>query len=456
MAGPEVIRTALRRSGRALTGALLLAISVGTAVAWELEGSVELEGRHFPNIDSGATTGSIAGNLELFRPFAGGDMQFVAELFHREDLDDRRRSHGDVRQAYMQGFGRDLEFTLGYRRVFWGVTESRSLVDTINQTDLVEDIRSEDKLGQPLMHLRWFGAPGTLDTYLLAGTRKRTFPAEDGFPRIPFPIATSESRFPGGRQHRLDLAARWAFRPPGMDIAVSWFQGTGRSPDFLPCLAQGSDFPGTQQGPNCNLDDAMPDSPLPPALISLLQLLRLAPSDAELEDEIMQEVLDNLVLVPDYRREKRLGVELQRLMGGLALRSELLLRRRAGDWTFATVSGLEYTLPGFFETGWDVGLLFEYLYDGRDDDPIGQRFSNDLFFGTRISLNDIAGTLILAGAIVEPDFGNRLYSIEASRRLGAHWRIALDVRLFDDLPDDPIVELIDGQDQIRLRLTRFF
>lgn len=436
---------------------LLAAMLPTAAGAMDWQAALETEGRWFPNIDGGALTGSVAGTVELFRPMAGGDMDFVAEAFYREDFDDPRRARGDVRQAYLHSFHDEVEFLLGARRVFWGVTESRSLVDVINQSDLVEDIRGDAKLGQPMVQLRWLGGPGTLDAFVLAGTRERTLPGSDGFPRIPFPIDRGATRFPGGRQHRLDYALRWALRPTGWDIALSGFHGTGRNPNFLPCLARGSDFPNTQDGPNCHLDDAVPEAPrLPPLLVELLQFLRLAPGDEEIEAEAMQRVLDNLVLVPEYEREQRIGLELQHLRGPLALRSELLVRRRGGRWTFATVSGLEYTLARFFDTGWDVGLLFEYLYDERDEDPIAQRFSDDLFFGTRVSFNDLAGSTLLFGSIVEPDFGNRLYSLEASRRIGAYWRATLDVRIFDDPPDDPIVELIDGQDQVRLRLTRFF
>lgn len=432
-----------------------------TAASAQLEwrGALELEGRWFPNVDGGAVTGSVAGDIELFQPFGDGDTALVTELFYRLDADDRRRTHGDVRQAYFQAIGRDVEFYAGLRRVFWGVTESRSLVDVINQTDLVENIDGSAKLGQPMLQLRWLTAFGTGDLYLLPGTRKRTFPGPEGFPRIPFPIATSASRFPDGRQNQLDIAARWQFRTRRADIGLSVFHGTARNPDFLPCLAQGSDFPNTADGPNCNLMDAEPAQPLPPLLVDLLRALQLIPSEEEAEAEVMQRVLDNLVLVPAYPRETRIGFDYQLLLGSMALRLEALGRHRSGEWTVATVAGGEYTLPALplAPADWDASLLFEYLYDSRDTDVLAQRFSNDLFFGTRVSLNDLAGTTLLAGAIVEPDFGNRLYSIEFSRRvISQDWRLAVQARVFDDLPNDPFVSLLDGQDELRLTLTRFF
>jgi len=422
----------------------------------EWRGVVEAEGRYFDVDEGRELTGSVAGLVDIFQPLSDPDLSLIAELFYRRDADDPRRSHGDARQAYLQALGRDVEVYAGWRRIFWGVTEARSLVDTINQTDLVEDIDGGAKLGQPMIQMRWLDGIGTLDAFLLAGTRQRTFPGPEGFPRIPFPIARRASRFPDGEQNRLDYAVRWQFRGRGFDLGLSWFDGTARDPDFLPCLAEGSDFPNTEGGPNCNLQDAMPDEPLPGPLIDLLQLLRLAPSDSTVEAETRQKVMDNLVLVPDYPREQRAGLDLQYLDAGLALRLEALARHRGSDWTTAAVAGLEYTLPGFFETGWDVSGLTEYLYDSRDGDVFTQRFANDLFFGTRISLNDLAGSVLLAGVIVEPDFGNRLFSVEASRRLWSDWRLTADIRVFSDLPNDPLVDLIDGQDRIRILLQRFF
>jgi hypothetical protein len=426
--------------------------------ALDLRAQLEGELRGF-RLDSGSEfSQSLAGTVELFHAFPGTGLRFESELFYRLDADDDRRTRGDIREAYFHGIGRDLELAVGYRRVFWGVTESRSLVDVINQDDLIEDIGGDDKLGQPMFNLTWISDYGTGNLYLLAGTRKRTFPGPDGFPRIPFEIDQGASRFDGELgQSRLDLAARWFISGRGFDLGFSYFDGIARDPNFLPCLRQGSAFPGTENGPNCDLAAAIPEAPnLPPALLNLLRLLQLAPSETEIEAEVTQRVLENLVLVPEYPRSRQFGIDAQYVTGGLALRFEGLSRERAGRHSLAAVAGLEYTLPRFFETGWDVGVLTEYLYDQRREDPLTRRFSDDLFFGLRLFANDLASTTVLAGTIVDRDFSDRLFSIEASRRLGADWRLTLDLRLFSDQPDDPLAEFLQGQDYARLRLVRFF
>jgi len=69
---------------------------------------------------------------------------------------------------------------LGVDRVFWGVVESRSLVDIVNQTDLVEHPDEKTKLGQPMAHVTWSGDWGALEVFGLTGHRPRTFPGRHG------------------------------------------------------------------------------------------------------------------------------------------------------------------------------------------------------------------------------------------------------------------------------------
>jgi hypothetical protein len=58
----------------------------------------------------------------------------------RGDQEDPERSHGDIRELFWSYDARQWDITVGINKVFWGVTESRHLVDAINQTDYVEDI----------------------------------------------------------------------------------------------------------------------------------------------------------------------------------------------------------------------------------------------------------------------------------------------------------------------------
>ncbi len=128
-----------------------------------------------------------------------------------------------------------------------------------------------------------------------------------------------------------------------------------------------------------------------------------------------------------------------------------------GDRFLAAVGGFEYTLFGAFGTNADVGLLGEYLYDGREAGPApGTSADDDIFLGARLALNDEQDTAALAGAIIDRSSQATLFFVEAERRLGDSWKIELEGRFFLNTPGgDPLAGLRDD-DFITLRLSRFF
>ena len=119
----------------------------------------------------------------------------------------------------------------GIGRVFWGVTESYHLVDVINQTDLVENVDREDKLGQPLVNLTFIRDWGALDLFVLPGFRERTYPGRNGRLRSEPFVDTNRATYESGaaRDH-VDFAVRWSHVIGDFDIGVAHFHGTSREP----------------------------------------------------------------------------------------------------------------------------------------------------------------------------------------------------------------------------------
>jgi len=398
----------------------------------------------------------------LFAEWNDRQTRLEAELFYRHDSLDDARSHGDVRSLYLQHFARDWDVLAGFARVNWGVTESRKLVDVVNQSDFVEDLASDDKLGQAMIALSWRTAPGTLDVYLLPYARARTFPGPRGQPRVGFDFAPEEARYESSAgQERVDLAARWRMRFGALDVNLSVFDGTARDPDILPCLRRGSPFEGTDARANCDLIAAVPPprQPLPDVVFTLLQGLGLVPDDAALMEQFIAEqtpgVLANLVLVPSYPLQRQLGLEAQYITGPWALKLEALARERAGVRSNAVVAGVEYTTADPFGRGWDVTALAEVLYDDRRT-LINSRSDHDLFLGTRLSVNDIAGSLIEAGLFVDRAGNDHAMQVEAGRRLGNAWRVAVTARHFERVPREPFITFLRDESMARISLTRFF
>jgi hypothetical protein len=106
-------------------------------------------------------------NPELRYRTADRAHQLSLMPYLRLDGTDDKRTHADVREAYWRYAGNGWQVLAGANIVFWGVTEFRHLVDVINQTDGVEDIDEEDKLGQPMLQFNLQGDLGELQLFLL-------------------------------------------------------------------------------------------------------------------------------------------------------------------------------------------------------------------------------------------------------------------------------------------------
>ena len=96
-------------------------------------------------------------------------------VFSRDQNDDER-THFGLREFNILRVDDRWELRLGIGEVFWRVTESQHLVDVINQTDFLEDIDREDKLGQPMIHLILLQEKGTLEFFCFLASVNESFP----------------------------------------------------------------------------------------------------------------------------------------------------------------------------------------------------------------------------------------------------------------------------------------
>lgn len=421
--------------------------------------------------------GSLALEQETYLDWDDRDQSFTAVLFGRLDRHDEERTHADIREAFYRYTARSHEWRLGVRREFWGVLESAHLVDVLNQTDFVEDVAGEAKLGQPMANLAWFTPAGTLDFYLMPVFRERTFPGREGRPRPLLPIDTAAART---ADSGMDVAVRYFESFGRLDAGLHYFHGTNREPRF-DTVFDACDvsvslvlLPGDTLTLTC-AEAREFDGSLPPGTV----------------DEVRVD-LDDPRFAPVYDRIDQVGIDLQYVTGGLALKAEAVHRRaRAFEDYTAAGAGLEYTLYDLFGSGYDLGLLAEYLYDGRGlldrdvaeaadrvarsgsltFDSIGEArafqesvqqtqhaaaFQDDLFLGTRLAFNDLAGSEILAGAMRDRETGAMFGTLEASRRFFGVYRGALTGRVFASVPvTDPLYSF-RNDDHLTVTITRFF
>ena len=157
-----------------------------------ISGSAGVENRYY--IQDAAYTGqprsqaSVFLEPEMYTEWNDRVDSILFKPFVRLDQQDSNRTHVDLRELMWLHAADNWETRVGVSKVFWGQTESVHLVDIINQTDAVENIDGEDKLGQPMINLNVFGDYGTISGFILPYFRERTFPGEEGRLRPPLPI----------------------------------------------------------------------------------------------------------------------------------------------------------------------------------------------------------------------------------------------------------------------------
>lgn len=355
---------------------------------------------------------SAAIEPEFFHDWNDGYDLFSFIAFYRKDQHDDERTHGDIRELSWLHAGDDWEVTAGISKVFWGVTESIHLVDFINQSDTVENLDGEDKLGQPMINISLIRDWGIVNAFVLPGFRERTFPGINGRPRFSVPIDTDNPVYESSRKkEHVDFALRYTHSIGEWDIGLAHFIGTSREPRFAV---------------NGAIVNGAPTS-----------------------------------VVPVYEQINQTSIDLQAIMGSWLWKLEAINRSGQGKTFQAAAGGFEYTFVGVFDTNMDIGMISEYLYDGRDDavntSPFSSSpFQNDFVIGARLTLNDQQSTELLVSMIEDLDGDGSSYNIEGSRRIGDSWKLSLEARGVSNVSQDSTMASFIKDNRVRTELAYYF
>lgn len=328
---------------------------------------------------------SVVSQAEYFHEWDNRSQNLELKIFYRKDRHDEKRTHADIRELAWTGVYDDWEILAGISKVYWGVTETQHLVDIVNQTDQVENLDGEDKLGQPMLKASTEREWGVLDFLILPGFRERTFSGIEGRPRFNNLIDTDRDAiydFNAGRNH-IDAAARYSHYIDEIEFGISAFSGIGREPTNFEEVAV------TSSG---------------------------AP-----------------IVVPVYSLINQIGFDGQAFFGDWTCKLEATNTKvrsgnKKGINSLKTVTGFEYTIVGISETAIDLGFVIEYHYS---DERINiTPFNNDLATALRFILNDAQSTEILTGFTTDLDTQTIASFIEATRRLGENWTLDAQIRTF--------------------------
>ncbi len=367
----------------------------------EISGRFSMETRLYPESGEHFGQRSYAGGLSMeqtayMEDDAGRSMTLT--LFSRYDAGDSNRTHIDLREAYYLIYGdvgnSEWEVRLGIDRVYWGVVESRPLVDIINQTDLVEHPNEKTKLGQPMAHVTWSGDWGALELFGVTWHRPRIYPGRHGRLRPELVVDHDQAVYESAaKQWHVDLAGRYSSRFGPLDVGVSLFDGTSREPTLRPVLID-SEF----------------------ILVPYYEQIRQFGLDAQLTTDSWLLKLEAI---------HRTGAQNRRLTRDLNYEEEAYI---------ATVAGVEYTFNAVGGSNSDLSLLAEWTYDGRGQ-WAPNVFENDVFLAARLGLNDEQSTELTISIFDSLENSSRVLGAELKRRLTDHWFLHLEMSAYLNVND---------------------
>ena len=418
---------------------VILAVVAGivstSADALDWRGNVSSELTLFPQFSVGTenwkASTSFAADVELSQDLTD-NILLTAHPFVRWDQQDDERTVTGVRELLLSFTGDTWELNAGLGRVFWGVTESDNPVDIINQTDIVEDLTGDEKLGEPMLNLNWFSDNyGEFGVFLLPQFQERTTIGENGRPTPGIAVDRSLTTFESSDGNDdFGYALRWTRSFDAWDVGLHYFDGTSRDPTFIPVISD-----------------------------------------------------TGAVLAPRYSLLRQTGIDALGLYGDLAVKAEVIHQTGGEIESHAeAVTGIEYTLVGLLAPlqeneklpdDWctpdtrnpfkklacndriDLGLVLEYLWDQRGTDS-DQLFQNDMLLGLRFAFNDAATSDALFGILQDLDGGATTLSIEASTRLFESYRLKIFGQQFVNTNGDTTLDVFDRESFLQLDFSYFF
>jgi hypothetical protein len=372
---------------------------------FKLSSEVELQYRYFQ--DSGSygndekSNPSITMKPEVSHSWDSDRKVFTFIPFYRYDSIDTERTHVDIRELSYVAAWESIELRAGISKVYWGVTENQHLVDIVNQTDLVESIDFEAKLGQPMINFTYISKYGNWDYFLLPYFRKRTFAGESGRFRGSLPIDTDSTEYESAdEQEHIDHALRWSHYYESFEWGLSYFKGTDREP-------------------------------------------------------VLQANDDGSKLVTYYRLVEQYGLEFQYNFESLIFKGEAVRRiDKFDDYFLAFTSGFEYTFSNI-NGGVDIGVLYELNRDGRrKKSPIG--LDNTTFIGSRVAFNDEDSSEFLFGVIID-NINSNLISMrfEGSKRINNFWKVDVELSIVSSPPANSAFSQIKDDDYAQVSFSYF-
>ncbi len=387
----------IKASARSFAIFLLLAHPVNGG---ELNGTLSSRLDFYPeNADGTASEGrSVEVKIDAFHDF--DESRIVGEFIVREDEKDSGRRITEARQAYFRTPFAGFDVFLGNRQEFWGKTESKNVVDLINQSDAAANEGKSGKLGALSISAERYVDIGDLQLWYISGFREKTFNDSDAHPSSGLTVNSAQYARKDGKDAD-DFAVRLSSFASDWDLAGSVFYGTARDP-------------------------------------------------------ILTVAVGGKALNPYYALQKSIGLEAQYTGDATLLKWESLHGTQSsliGTYNFsAAVAGIEYTYYRSFETKLDIGLIGEVQHDDRPQAAANQ-FG---VAGVRLVFNDIADSNILFLLSADSKMDQSIVSLEASQRINDVTSVKLTSQFYNARTATSAYGQLSDDDAVTLTLNMFF
>ncbi len=427
-----------------ISAALLSATIVQADIAIDSQLDYEVTGYFADsagqNQETQRVNNSLALEVEVFNSWNDGDESLTFKPFYRIDEMDDERSHGDVRELIWNKVADDYELKIGVGKVFWGVTESAHLVDVVNQTDGVESLDGEEKLGQPMVQVLLEREWGNLDLFVLPYFRERTFAGKDA--RLSAGLDYADAVYESSAEEKhVDVAARWSHYWEDLEYGVSLFHGTSRDPfqtglltadgpEMFTYYAQitqlGIELQYLNEGWAWKFEGIHRDG-MPEGTVTILA----ADPSGSLNTDCLTCVASN-----PYPGLDHTGVG-------------------EGKSYFATAAGFEYTQVGIFESRMDLGWVAEHIYDSRQENASVGAFEHDVLLANRWVANDEADSELLVGVIYDYEYEDYSLSIEGNTRLFDGLSFEIEARVFSPSRDNVTQYSLRDEDLVKMTFSYY-
>lgn len=298
----------------------------------------------------------------------------------------------------------------GWYETFWGVTESVNVVDVLNQRDLSFGLTDKRKITQPGFSLSADYGRFNWEGHVLSDFQARRFPDQGNRPALPVSVFSENAIYEQGSGFdHFEFATRGQVLLGPMETAVSVFRGYNREPTFV------------LQGESAQIGQLISTGALP--------------SD------------HSAGLRPNYEVITHIGHEAVLFVGNSIMKSELVYRKSDNsDWWLAVVGG-EYSLYSLFGSFSDLTFFVEYLLNTREEE-IDPFFADDVFLGLRLNLNNPLSTTLEAGAFLDTQNSEQLYTAKVSSRINSYAKFELSTVVFNTesppTEEELLFELVTG------------